>query len=60
MSFESDARERLARIEEKIDTLVDKGRDTESRLRGLEKWKAALPIALLIAVGSVVGDVVIR
>lgn len=50
----------IARIEGKIDVLViqlgaehDRGVDHEARLRGLEKWRYALPTSIALALASV-------
>ncbi len=34
--------ERLVRIEEKVDTLLDARKDQETRLRSLERWRAGV------------------
>lgn len=50
----------IARIEGKIDVLViqiagerERGTDHEVRLRGLEKWRYALPTSIVLALASV-------
>lgn len=50
----------IARIEGKIDVLVlqigaerERGTDHEVRLRGLEKWRYALPTSIALALASV-------
>lgn len=43
---------RLARIETKLDFLIDGGGDHESRIRGLEKWRYAIPPALFTSVAA--------
>ena len=50
----------IARIEGKIDVLViqiagerERGTDHEVRLRGLEKWRYALPTSVVLALASV-------
>lgn len=45
-----DIRERLVRIETKVDILVTSGADKESRIRKLEKWAYGIPPALIIAI----------
>lgn len=51
-------RERLARIETKLDMLIAeyaaRVADHETRIRGLEKWRYALPVSVVVAVGSMV------
>ena len=39
--------DRLARIEVKLDAVLANFTDHETRLRTLEKWKYALPVAFL-------------
>lgn len=39
----------VARIEEKVDTLITQRGDQENRLRSLERWKYGLPASLIIA-----------
>jgi hypothetical protein len=50
----------IARIEGKIDVLViqiagerERGTDHEVRIRGLEKWRYALPTSIALALASV-------
>jgi hypothetical protein len=50
----------IARIEGKIDVLViqiagerERGTDHEVRIRGLEKWRYALPTSIVLALASV-------
>jgi hypothetical protein len=50
----------IARIEGKIDVLVsqignerERGTDHEARIRGLEKWRYALPTSIVLALASV-------
>ncbi|MER5252884.1 hypothetical protein [Streptomyces sp. NPDC002855] len=44
---------RLARIEEKLDQLVEtnrvRGEDHENRIRALERWRYAIPPTLVLA-----------
>lgn len=48
--------ERLVRIETKLDVLIKQhtttSDDHEKRLRGLERWRYALPTSLVLALGS--------
>lgn len=34
--------------------------DHESRLRGLERWRYGLPVALVLAAGSIIVDIITR
>lgn len=56
MSYEMEQRDRLARIETKLDILItDYGKsdeDHETRLRALERWRYALPTSIVLAIGS--------
>lgn len=58
--MDADFRDRLARIETKLDILVsDYGRsvqDHETRLRGLEKWRYALPASIMLALSSILAS----
>lgn len=58
MSNEDDTRDRLARMETKLDIvveeLVERVKDHEARIRLGEKWRYALPTSLVIAAGSLV------
>lgn len=57
MALDDDERDRLARIETKLDILVgdftERVKDYEARLRGLERWRYALPTSLVLAAVSV-------
>lgn len=45
--------ERLVRIETKMDLYIVNGiQDHETRLRGLERWKYAIPASLLTGMAS--------
>lgn len=46
--------DRLARIEVKLDTVLKVHQDHEARLRAVERWKYALPVAGFTAASSVV------
>lgn len=56
MSFEAESRDRLARIETKLDTLLAdyaaRMKDHEDRIRGGERWRYALPTSLVLAMVS--------
>lgn len=55
MLSDETAEVRLARIETKLDTIVQHLMDDhEARLRSLEKWRYALPPTLVLAVASIV------
>lgn len=58
MSNEEDTRDRLARMETKLDLVVDelveRVKDHEDRLRLNERWRYALPTSLVFAVVSLV------
>lgn len=63
----SEERDRLGVIEAKIDTILVKmeyaestAKDHESRLRGLEKWKYAVPASVVTAIALAVAQVVVR
>jgi hypothetical protein len=54
----------IARIEGKIDLLAiqiagerERGTDHEVRLRGLEKWRYALPTSIVLALASVMAQI---
>lgn len=47
--------QRLEALERKIDKVVD---DHETRLRGLEAWSYAIPVAALVSIGSVIAAIV--
>lgn len=56
----SEIRDRVVRIETKIDTFIIQGvQDHEARLRQLEKWKYAIPASVLTAIASAVTTMVI-
>lgn len=44
--------DRIEQLERKVDVLLD--RDTERRLRKIEKWSYAVPPAILTALASLV------
>lgn len=46
---------RLEKLEGRIDRLLD---DHESRLRRLEAWSYAIPVAALVSIGSVIAAVI--
>lgn len=58
MSSDEDTRDRLARMETKIDILVEdlaeRVKDHETRIRLGERWRYALPMSVLVAAGSLV------
>lgn len=43
----------LARLETKIDMLLTRDADKETRMRLLEKWRYALPTSIALALASV-------
>lgn len=54
----------IARIEGKIDVLViqitaerERGADHEGRIRGLERWRYALPTSIALALASVAAQI---
>ena len=44
----------VARIEEKVDTLITQRVDGESRLRKVEAWMYGLPLGLVVSIASLV------
>jgi hypothetical protein len=52
--------ERLARIEEKVDTLIERSRedrvDMKARVRALEAWRYGTGAALITAVVALLND----
>lgn len=52
----------MRRLEDAVNAMTPHGEklaDHENRLRALERWRYALPTALVIAVASIVGDTLI-
>ncbi len=47
----------LARLETKIDILLARDADKETRMRSLEKWKYALPTSFALALASVAAQI---
>lgn len=47
-----ETRETVARIEVKVDHLIDLAADHEVRIRGLERWRWGIPGSLLAALVS--------
>ena len=48
----------LARIEVKLDMALKDSADHETRIRSLERWRYALPVALLITLVSTVSTII--
>jgi hypothetical protein len=47
----------LVRLETKIDILIARDDDKETRMRSIEKWRYALPTSMAVALASVVAQI---